>query len=153
MQLSGERTEHGFKDYFLACYKAAKQAKASFNLRCKVDGKAYYLKNCVTLNLAKIPFFGYGFRSIIGHVDPGDGKVYSLAVVNKHSSFFNKGLRLWALLLARMNLEKAPLVSFKGKRFVVDSKELFPLQAGGEFLGYTKKVAVKVIRQQKVLVV
>ena len=36
------------------------------------------------------------------------------------------------------------VIPLKGKEFVVESKKPFPLQAGGEFLGYTKVIKLKV---------
>ncbi|MBT6774440.1 hypothetical protein HOA91_03650, partial [Candidatus Woesearchaeota archaeon] len=82
-----------------------------------------------------------------------DGQVYGLAAINTHSIIFNKAARLWGLILSIFNLEKHPLLKLKGKRFEIKSDVPFPIQAGGEFLGYTEWVKVRVIRKQKVLVI
>jgi len=71
-----------------------------------------------------------------------------------HSPFLNifESMAI-ALLFANFNLLKAPFVALKGKEIFVESAEPFPLQAAGEFLGYTSWVKVKVARKQKVLMV
>ena len=67
--------------------------------------------------------------------------------------FFNKMVRLWALALAAFGMEKNPLLSLKGRKFTVRSEVPFPIQAGGDFLGFTHWVKVRVKRKQKVLVI
>ena len=66
---------------------------------------AYFLSGIrdFTLTLAKIPYFGFGLRSLLGKVDPTDGKVYGSMVVNSHPKISNKLVRLWALLFANFN--------------------------------------------------
>jgi len=86
-------------------------------------------------------------------VEPNDGKVYGLACINTHSAFFNKSVRIWGLLLAMLNMGRSPLLPFRGKKIVLESEVPFPLQAGGEFLGYTHKLKIKVKRKQKVLMI
>ncbi|MFH1276528.1 MAG: CDP-alcohol phosphatidyltransferase family protein [Candidatus Woesearchaeota archaeon] len=152
-RLTEERTENGFTDYVNAAWKGLKNSRAHYDLVLKIDGKTHHLKNCVTLTLAKIPFFGYGLRSLTGATNINDGYTYGLAIVNKHTKLSNKPLRIWAFLLTHLNMERDPLLPLKGKEFVVECKEPFPLQAGGEFLGFTQKIKVKVIRQQKVLMI
>ncbi|MBI2666709.1 hypothetical protein HYX13_03800 [Candidatus Woesearchaeota archaeon] len=148
------RTPHaGFGDYFIAGVKGLLQAKAHFSFRVLIDGEEQQFDNGVSLTLAKIPYFGFGLRSLIGKVDSTDEKVYGLAVVNTHSSISNKLVRLWALLFANFNLHKAPFIVLQGKEIEIKSENFFPLQAGGEYLGSTRWIKVKVIRKQKVLVV
>ena len=153
MQLTKRTQQAGFWDYFVAGARGAVQAKADYDFHVLVDGKKQQFENGITLTLAKIPYFGFGLRSLLGKVDPTDGKVYGSMVVNSHPKISNKLVRLWALLFANFNLLKAPFVALKGKEIFVESAEPFPLQAAGEFLGYTSWVKVKVARKQKVLMV
>ncbi len=154
MRLSkDDRSQYGLFDYVKASVKATLRSKAHFDLRVKVGRVTKKLDNCVNFTLAKVPFYGFGIRSLLGDVKPNDGYVYGLGVANAHSLLLNKGVRVWALVLAIFGMEKAPLFSLKGKSFIVESDEPFPLQAGGEFVGHTKKVSVKVVRKQKVLVI
>jgi CDP-diacylglycerol---glycerol-3-phosphate 3-phosphatidyltransferase len=152
-RLSKERTVHGFADYVKASWKALMRSKADYDFECKISGKKLVLNNCSNLTLAKIPYYGYGVRSLLGEVNVNDGKVYGLAVMNTHNVFFNKVVRLWGLILGMFNMEKHPLLKLKGKKFEIRSEVPFPVQAGGEFLGYTEWVKVRVIRKQKVLVI
>ncbi len=150
---SKKRTQHGFLDYLRGAVKALFEAKASYDLRCQVDEKEYHWENCVNLVLGKVPYYGYGVRSLLFPLDPNDGYVYALACINTHSVFLNKAIRLLAIIITGLNLHRAPLLALKGKEFILESEEPFPIQAGGEFLGYTRKVAVKVKRKQKILVI
>ena len=152
-RLSQERTQHGFSDYIRASAKALLRSKADYDFKCKINGKKLSLDNCSNLTLAKIPYYGYGIRSLLGEIKSDDGQVYGLAAINTHSIIFNKAARLWGLILSIFNLEKHPLLKLKGKRFEIRSDVPFPIQAGGEFLGYTEWVKVRVIRKQKVLVI
>ena len=152
-RLTVERTENGFLDYFKAGWKGFKDSKANYDFIVKIDGKKNYLKNCVTLTLAKIPFFGYGLRSLVGSTEMSNKKVYGLAIVNSHTKLSNKPLRLWTFLLTHLNMERDPLVPLLGKEFVVECKEPFPLQAGGEYLGFSQNIKVKVLRQQNILII
>ena len=153
IRMTKERGKQGFVDYFMAGAKAAAQAKAHYALECRVDGKKYYWKNCVNLTLGKVPYYGFTLRSLVGRVKSDDGYVYGLACVNTHTSFINKAVRLWALALAAFGMEKSPLLSLKGKVITVRSDVPFPVQAGGDFIGYTKFLRVRVVRKQKVLVI
>ncbi len=153
IHLSKRTRQAGLGDYFVAGVKGARLAKAHFNFQVLIDNEEQNLDNCVTLTLAKIPYFGFALRSLLGKVDPADGDVYGLAVVNTHPKISNKAVRLWALLFANFNLLKAPFAALKGRKIEIKSSEPFPLQAGGEFLGYTSWVKIKVIRKQKVLMV
>jgi len=152
-RLTEQGKQHGLMNYVKAAASAIPQSKAHFQLAITVDGKRYHLKNCINLTLAKIPYYGYSIRSLIGKTDMKDGFVYGLAVINRHSTASNKPLRLWTLLLTALNMERDPLLPLKGKRITVESKEPFPIQAGGEFIGYSKKIKVKVMRQQNVLMI
>lgn len=153
VRLGEERTMHGFFDYLKASWKALFRARADYDFECTIDKKCYQLDNCANLTLAKVPYYGYSLRSILGKVEPNDGMVYGLAVINTHLVFLNKLARFWALVLASLNLERNPLLRLKGKRFVIKSEVPFPIQAGGEFLGYTQWVKVRVKRKQKVLMI
>ncbi len=153
MHHSVKRTQHGLRDYVKACWKVIVDVPVQYDLNCSVDGKKYNWKNSVSMVLAKVPYLGFGIRSIPGEVDLGDGQVYGAAVVNTHSSFFNKGIRIWALLLGMFNIDKSPFVLLQGKKIVIKSKHPFPIQAGGEFIGYSRSLSVKVVRKQKVLMI
>ncbi len=148
-----DRTQHGLWDYIRGSWKAVRKAKADYDFRCIVDGKKHSLENCANVTIAKIPYYGFSLRSILSSVKPCDGSIYGLAVVNRHSPLFNKAVRIWALCLAALRIDKSPLLALKGRKFTITSDIPFPLQAGGEFLGYTQKVTVRVARKQKVLVI
>ncbi len=154
MRLSSKnRTQHGLFDYVAASWKALFKAKGDYDFSCNIGGKEKMLENCVNFTFAKIPYIGYGIRALTGKVEPDDGNVYGSACINSHSHFFNKPVRLWGLILGTLGLERPPLFSFKAKKFEIRSEVPFPLQAGGEFLGYTHWVKIKVLRKQKVLVI
>ncbi|MBI2573157.1 hypothetical protein HYV86_04830 [Candidatus Woesearchaeota archaeon] len=150
---SSPRTAYGFLDYLKGSFSTIFHVKGSYHFTCTVDGVSHSWKKCVNIIIAKIPYYGYGVRSLPGHVDAADGMVYGTACVNTHSTLFNKPLRLWSLVLPMFGFNKAPLIALKGEEIVLTSSEPFPFQAGGEFIGYTKKLRVRVVRQQKVLVV
>jgi len=152
MRLSMNRTESGFRDYFKAGFKVAVGSKANYNLKLKIDGKEIHWPNCANLVLAKIAYLGYGIRSLF-YVKPTDNLVYGMGVVNRHSPFFNKFLRLWSLLLSHLGIDKPPLVKLRGKKIAITSEIPFPIQAGGDFLGFTQRLEVKVKRKQNVLII
>ena len=143
----------GFFWYLWSSLQVIFHVKAQYALHCLVDGKKYFFSNCMNLTLAKVPYYGFALRSIVGEVKPSDGKVYGVAFVNTHARIWNKPVRVLGLILAAMNLNRPPLVSLKGKIMTVSSEQPFPLQAGGEFLGYTTEIKVRVVRTQKVLVI
>ena len=147
------KEKHSFSDYFSAGAKVAFGKQLQYGIDCKVDGQKYHWNNCINLILGKIPYLGFGMRSLLGRIEEDDGSVLGMACVNTHSPFFNKALRLWAIFLTQLGLAKAPLILLKGKEFVVRGKKQFPLQAGGDFVGYTKWIKVKVKRKQNVLVI
>ena len=153
MHLSKERTQRPFRDYMVGSARVIAKKGINYPLECYVDSKRYIWNNCINLNLAKLKLYGYGFPGLVGKIKPDDGLVYSLALVNPHTPRLNKVLRAWSFLLAQLNLEKAPLFSLRGRVIEVKSTKPFPLQAGGEFLGYTKWIKVRVVRKQKVLMI
>ena len=153
IRLSQNRTAHGLSDYVKASIKALLTVRANYDLDCTIDGKKKKLENCANITVAKIPYHGFSIRSLLGKVDPNNGLVYGLAVVNTHSQFLNKITRAWSLFLVALNLDKHPLVKITGKKIEIKSDVPFPIQAGGEFLGYTSWVKIKVGRKQKVLVI
>ena len=147
------KERHSFPDYFSAGAKVAFGKKIQYDLLCTVDGQRYHWENCINLILGKVPYIGFGMRSLLGKCDDDDGYILGMACINTHAPFFNKALRLWAIFLTQLGLAKAPLLPLKGKEFLIESKKAFPLQAGGEFLGYTKWMKVKVKRKQKILTI
>ena len=153
MRLTKRTKQPGFSEYFMAGCKSILQAKAKWDVRCRGEGRELRLENMITLQLAKIPNWGFGLRGLLGSPEPANGQVYGLAVVNAHAPLWNKWVRGWALLFALFNVEKAPFLTLQGKEIRVESAEPFPLQAGGDFLGYTSWIRVKVVRKQKVLVI
>lgn len=150
---SSERTQHGLVDYVKGSWKVLISSNVSFDFQCKVDDKTYHWENCVNISLGKVPYYGFGIRCLLGKVHPRDGNVYALACVNTHSKIFNKPLRLWALLTTTLGFNRSPLLPLKGKKFEISSEKEFPIHAGGEYLGKTKRLRVKVIRKQKLLVI
>ena len=143
----------GFFWYMIAALKVAFTLPTAYSLHCTVGTRKVWLRNAINFNLGKIPYYGFALRSLVGPVQPDDHLVYGLALVNTHSRWWNKPVRGLGLLMAALNLEKPPVISFKGKKIIIESKEPFPLQAGGEFLGYSKMLKVRVKRKQKVLVI
>lgn len=152
IRLSSKRTQHGFFDYFRGSTKAIARSKADYELDVEVDGKKEHWDNCVGIFIGKMSHLGFGLRALFGRVDSDDGKVYGSAIINAHSVWFNKPLRIWALILGMMNLNRSPYHSLKGKKITVRSDVPFPIQAGGEFLGYTHWIRITVKRKQKMLV-
>ncbi|MDP3989979.1 MAG: hypothetical protein Q8Q01_02125 [archaeon] len=150
---SKKRTQYGLLDYFRGGLKVLIHSNSVFHFNCKVDDKKYEWKNCVNLTLGKIPNYGLGLKCLIGKVYPDDGLVYGLACINTHSTFFNKPLRLWALLLSSFNLNHSPILPLHGKVIEVRSDNPFPIHAGGEYLGKTRWIKIKVVRKQKVLMI
>jgi len=150
---SKHRSENHFWDYFKGSWKALFRARGDYELDCKIDDKKFNWDNCITLSFAKIPYFGFGIRSLLGEVDADDGKVYGLGVINTHSVFLNKIVRIWGLLLGMVNMNHFPLLPLRGKKVIIKSEVPFPIQAGGEFLGYSHKIEIKVKRKQKVLMI
>ncbi len=153
LSLSLERTSHGFWNYFVAGTRIFFKRGVNYGLMCWVDGRKYVWKNGINLTISKIPYYGFGMRSIVDFVGSDDGQLYGLACVNTHAAVFNKLLRAWALLLAQLGIAKSPLLSLRGREFVVTGGVAFPLQAGGEFLGFTKRARFKIVRKQRVLMV
>lgn len=147
------KQRHSFADYVAAGAKVAFGKPIRYDLECSVDGRKYHWNNGINLIVGKVPYIGYGIRSLLGTSKEDDGSILGMACVNAHAPFFNKALRLWGMFLTQLGLVKAPLISLKGEEFAVRSKKEFPLQAGGEFLGYTKWMRVKVKRKQKVLMI
>lgn len=153
VQAITKKERHSFADYLSAGAKVAFGKKTHYDLTCIVDGKAYRWENAINLILGKVSYIGFGMRSLLGASKEDDRYILGMACVNTHSPIFNKALRLWAVFLTQLGLAKAPLIPLKGKEFMVESSKPFPLQAGGEFLGYTKWIKVKIRRQQKVLMI
>jgi CDP-diacylglycerol---glycerol-3-phosphate 3-phosphatidyltransferase len=153
IRLSSKRTQHGFRDYLKGTLMAIVKVRASYNLNYSIDGKKFIHNNTVSVTLAKVPYLGFAIRSLIGRVHPDDGLVYGLACVNSHQTFLNKLVRIWGLVLGMFNIAKAPLMPMRGKNILIKSDIPFPIQAGGEFLGYTKWIKINVKRKQKVLMI
>lgn len=147
----GEKS--GFWHYFNASVEGLIKLKPSYDLGVTVGKKKINWKNVVNFTIGKVPYYGFGVRSLLGNMQPADGHVLGLAVVNNHFSFLNKPLRVWALLLSMTGIYASPLVAVKGKEIVIESSKKFPLQAGGDFLGYSNKLKVRVVRKQKVLMI
>ena len=144
---------HSFADYCSAALKVIFGKKVRYDLICTVDARKYHWQNAINLIVGKVPYIGFGMRSLLGTIKEDDRYILGMACVNTHAPFFNKALRIWAIFLSQMGLAKAPLIALKGKEFVMNSEKPFPLQAGGDFIGYTKSVKVKVKRRQKVLMI
>ncbi len=147
------KPNHTFADYWKAGTAVAFGPCISYDITSIIDGKSHYWENCFNLIIAKISFIGYGLRSLIGRIEPDDKHMLGMLSVNPHSQVFNKALRLWQIFLSQLNIAKAPLIPLKGKEFFIQSNQPMALQAGGEFLGYTKWIKVKVKRQQQVLMI
>lgn len=147
-----EKKKHGFIGYLKSSWQAFWKAKTDYEITCTIDGKKTTWSNCISVAIAKIPYYGYGIRGLPGEVPPSDGKVYGLAHVNTHFSFSNRFIRVWSLLLLQLGQTKPPVVPFSGKEITIESDVPLPIQAGGEFLGFSQKFTLKVVRQQEVLV-
>lgn len=145
--------KRGVIDYTKAALKQGFISRPSFNLRCTVDKKQYSLVNCLNLTLGKIPYHGYALRSLVGKLHAHDGIIYGTALLNSHAPLFYTLTRIFGFFLTILNLDRSPLLPLKGRAFTVESDRPFPLDAGGEYLGETKKVTLKMKRKQKVLVI
>ncbi|MBU0460237.1 MAG: CDP-alcohol phosphatidyltransferase family protein [Nanoarchaeota archaeon] len=152
-RLAKERTQHGMFDYIGASWRGWVKGKADYEFKVKINGKDYNWENCMNISFGKIPYYGYGIRAFPKKIPPHDGKVYGVASVNPHSLFWNKPIRLWGLLLTTLGINKAPSLVFNGKTILIKSEVPFPIQAGGEYLGYSNWVKVTVKRKQKVLMI
>ena len=153
IRLANDRTKNGLMDYLRAAWKAWWTSRANYDLKCDVDNQHYDLENCTSFNAGKIPYYGFGIRALLGDVKPNDGNVYGFTVVNTHNFYLNKLARLWSLILTAINLHKHPAISLKGKKISIKGEVPFAIQIGGEFVGYTSWVKIKVGRKQKVLVI
>lgn len=153
IRLAKERTNNGFSDYLFGSIRAFLRGNASYDLAIIVDKKANDWQKCSNITLGKIPFHGFGMRSLLGKIPPADSFVYGLAYRGGNSSLMNKIVRLWALLLMVLGIRQNSLIPFRGKEITLQSNNPFPVQAGGEFIGYSKSLKVRVIRKQKVLVI
>lgn len=148
-----KRSQSGLFDYVLASWKALWHSKADFEIECKVDLDTFNWPNCINLIIGKIPYYGFGVRSLLGEIEENDGKILGISCLNTHSVFLNKALRLWAIILTQLNFDKPPLYPVQGREFKIKSEEPLPLQVGGDFLGYTHNLTAKVVRKQKVLMI
>jgi len=153
IRYSQDRTRHGFAVYLRGCWRSLWKARSAYNFEVSFNDRKKIFSNCSTIVLGKIPYLGYGLRSLVGIIRPNDQKVYGLAVVNRHASWLNKPLRAWALVVGIFNANIPPLLSFNAKEITIRSPIPFPIQAGGEYLGESTWVKLKVVRKQKVLVV
>lgn len=153
LRLIKTRTQNGLLDYLGGCWRAIVRGKADYDLQVNVDGKKINWDNCVNLTMGKVPYYGYNMRSMLGTINPNDGYVYGLGVVNTHAVFLNKALRVWSLVLISLGLRKSPIVTLKGKDIMIKSDFPFPIQAGGDFLGFSQWIKVRVVRKQKVLMI
>lgn len=153
VKLIKNKKRHSFPEYFMAGAKAAFGPRLQYNLECSVDGKKHHWNNGINIIIGKVPYIGFGIRSLLGKSGEDDSYIDGMVCANTHSPVFNKALRLWGMFLTQMGLVKAPLIALQGKVFVIKSKKEFPLQAGGDFVGYTKHIQVKVKRKQKVLMI
>ncbi|MBT4434418.1 hypothetical protein HOD05_04315 [Candidatus Woesearchaeota archaeon] len=152
MRLTSKKS-HGFKAYFSAGTKAFFNSRANWDLLLEIDGKKFSWDNVVNLNFGKIPYYGYNIRALLGKMEPDDHKILGMGCVNAHSSWLNKPLRVWGLLLGMHGIAKPPLFPLKGKEFHITSDVPFPLQVGGDFIGFSQELKFKVKRQQKILVI
>jgi diacylglycerol kinase family enzyme len=101
--------------------------------------------------IGKIPFLGYGIKAISGDLNSKNNLIYVSACINTRKSVLNKYVRLWGLILSAMDFVAPPLYNFKGSKVEISSKDKFPVHAGGEFLGFTNKIKIRVVRKQSVL--
>ncbi len=143
----------GFWGYAAASLRAVFLGKGSWPVELIVDGKKQAFSGCTALTIGKVPYYGFALRSLVGDVNPHDGMLYGVAIVNTHARIWDKAARAVGLLLTSMNLVRPPLVHFKGKEIVIRSMRAFPLQAGGDFIADVREVRCHVARTQKVLAV
>ncbi len=150
----GKRTKgHPFLDYLGGVFRAIIYSKGKYPMRANIDGKKKEWKNIVNIMIAKTTKIGYGFRIIPFQVEPSDGYIYGAATLNPRKIFHNKVIRLLTFFSKNLWIKRDILAPIKAKKITLESDEPFPIQAGGEFLGFTKKLRVKIKRKQKVLVI
>jgi len=152
MRLSKKRTNLGLRDYILGSWRTIVETKGNYSLAMEIDDNKLCWDTCANLTLTTVPFLGYDMRSVIATCN-NDKRIYAQAVVNKGSRLLNKLLRAWSLVLSQLRLEYPPLYEFSAKEISIYSEVPFPIQAGGDFLGYSNNLKVKVIRKQKVLMI
>lgn len=153
IRLSKDRSQHGFFDYFIASCRALLTARARFPLQVAIDKKSYYFPNCINLTLGKVPYYGYGLRSLLSPINPTDNLIYGLAYLGNTFNWFNKLIRLCTLSIVAFDSSCSGLRPLKGGIFTINSNISIPIQAGGEFLGYASSLSLRVIRQQRVLTI
>jgi len=146
-----KKKEHGLVGYVRGMYRAARQKLHAPVIEGRVDGKKVTWRSCVNVSIGKIPYFGYGLKAIPGKVDEADGFVYGYVCHNWAHKVLHFPARLLAGTLALVG-QKGPFDKIKARRLKLSSKVPLAVQAGGEFLGYSTWVDVKVKRQQSVLV-
>jgi len=150
-RLGKTRTQNGLYDYISASWTALWKSKADYDITFTVDGTKHVWENCAAFTFGKVPYYGYAIRSLVGPITSDDGNVYGVSVVNRHSSWLNKPLRAWCFVLISLGIVRPPLVYVKGHSFTIESDVPFPIQAGGEFVGYTQYLKVRIPRKQVVL--
>jgi diacylglycerol kinase family enzyme/phosphatidylglycerophosphate synthase len=146
-----KRSKNGLFDYVAASYRTLVSAKGDYDVNFVVDSKKYKFNHMANFMIGKIPFLGFGIKAISGNLNSKNNLVYVSACINTRKSVLNKYVRLWGLILTAMDFVTPPLYNFKGGKVEISSKDDLPIHAGGEFLGFTNKVKVRVVRKQSVL--
>lgn len=144
-----EKKRHGLMQYVKGFWRTVVQKQERASVRCSIDGDEFQWVDCVNVSLGKVPYYGYGLRSIPGRVHADDGFVYGFVCHAAHR-VLRVPLRLLAAFLALFHIDW-PFKRFKAKEFSLRSDVPLPVQAGGDFLGYSKSVVVRIKRQQRVL--
>lgn len=152
VRLNPPRSRNGLRDFFVGTVKSIPEAESSFPLNCEVDGKQHFWKHTINLTLGKLPFYGLGVRSLPYGVHHSDGKVYGLLCKGIAKMQLNKLVRLGTIISNALGFSDPALVKLKGSSFKISSENNLPVQAAGEFIGYSKRISVKVKRKQKVLI-
>jgi len=144
-----KRSSSGFFDYISGIMRSL-FSPTRHDFVCNVDGKDFSFNNCISFSLGKVPYYGYGLRSIPGSIIWDDGFVYGFAYTNSLHFLLNKIVRFVSGFLVSSGFDFLKKGKVKGRNIVISSKYEFPVHAGGEFLGFTKRISVNIKRRQDV---
>jgi diacylglycerol kinase family enzyme len=146
-----QRTKLGWVDYIKGGILTFALAKNNYKLTISVDNKKQKITKIVNITLGKLPYYGFKVRCLPYRVNPSNGLIYSVVCKSIFRTHINKILRAISFLSILFNLYNPVLKNIHGEKFIIKSNSVFPIQSGGEFLGYFKKAEITVKRKQKFL--
>jgi diacylglycerol kinase family enzyme len=151
MKLHPPRTKIGVLDYIKGGILTMVLAESSYPLEVIVDNKTLSIKHAVNITLGKLPFYGFKVRCLPYYVKPDNGLIYILICKSLFKTPLNKLIRGISFLSIFLGMYNPVLKKTHCENCSIISKKQFPIQSGGEFLGYVNRVDVTVKRKQKFL--